>query len=123
MRARLTAAIFAWRPRGPAPGRAPRAARCADRAAVVLVGCFLMLQPLSTDLYLASLPGLTRTFAASVATVQLTLSVFVIALRRDAARHRAAVGPLRPLPGDARRHRAVRRRERRLRAARRRSSC
>ena len=49
-----------------------------DRAAVVLVGCFLMLQPLSTDFYLASLPGLTQTFSASVATVQLTLSVFVI---------------------------------------------
>jgi len=49
-----------------------------DRAAVVLVGCFLMLQPLSTDMYLASLPGLTQTFSASVATVQLTLSVFVL---------------------------------------------
>ena len=49
-----------------------------DRAAVVLIGCFLMLQPLSTDFYLASLPGLARTFAASVATVQLTLSVFVL---------------------------------------------
>jgi DHA1 family bicyclomycin/chloramphenicol resistance-like MFS transporter len=44
----------------------------------VLVGCFLMLQPMSTDFYLASLPGITRTFAASVATIQLTLSVFVI---------------------------------------------
>jgi len=49
-----------------------------DRTAVVLVGCFLMLQPLSTDFYLASLPALTQTFSASVATVQLTLSVFVI---------------------------------------------
>ena len=38
-----------------------------------------MLQPMSTDFYLASLPGLTQTFAASVATVQLTLSVFIIA--------------------------------------------
>jgi DHA1 family bicyclomycin/chloramphenicol resistance-like MFS transporter len=46
---------------------------------VVLIGCFLMLQPLSTDFYLASLPGLARTFAASVATIQLTLSVFIIA--------------------------------------------
>jgi DHA1 family bicyclomycin/chloramphenicol resistance-like MFS transporter len=50
-----------------------------DRTAVVLVGCYLMLQPLSTDFYLASLPGLTQTFSASVETVQLTLSVFVIA--------------------------------------------
>jgi len=49
-----------------------------DRTAVVLVGCYLMLQPLSTDFYLASLPGLTQTFSASVETVQLTLSVFVI---------------------------------------------
>ncbi len=38
-----------------------------------------MLQPMSTDFYLASLPGLTQTFAASIATVQLTLSVFIIA--------------------------------------------
>lgn len=39
----------------------------------------MMLQPLSTDMYLASLPGLTRTFATSAATVQLTLSVFALA--------------------------------------------
>lgn len=38
-----------------------------------------MLQAVSTDLYLASLPGLTRTFAASIATVQLTLSVWIAA--------------------------------------------
>lgn len=50
-----------------------------NRTLVVLVGCCLMLQPISTDLYLASLPGLTRSFGASVATVQLTLSVWVAA--------------------------------------------
>lgn len=61
-----------------------------DRAAVVLIGCFLMLQPMSTDLYLASLPGLTRTFAASVATVQLTLSVFIVAF----GTMQLAIGPL-----------------------------
>jgi DHA1 family bicyclomycin/chloramphenicol resistance-like MFS transporter len=49
------------------------------RAMVVLVGFLLMLQPVSTDLYLASLPGLTRTFAVSIATAQLTLSVWVAA--------------------------------------------
>ncbi len=49
------------------------------RALVVLIGFYLMLQPLATDFYLASLPGLTRTFATSAATVQLTLSVFVLA--------------------------------------------
>jgi len=50
-----------------------------NRAMVALIGCCMMLQPISTDLNLASLPGLTRTFAASIATVQLTLSVWVAA--------------------------------------------
>ena len=49
------------------------------RTLVALIGFYLMLQPLATDFYLASLPGLTRTFATSAATVQLTLSVFVLA--------------------------------------------
>jgi len=49
------------------------------RTLVVLIGFYLMLQPLATDFYLASLPGLTRTFATSAATVQLTLSVFALA--------------------------------------------
>lgn len=48
------------------------------RGLVVLLGCFMMLQPLSTDLYLVSMPGLTQRFAASMATVQLTLSVFAL---------------------------------------------
>ncbi len=46
---------------------------------LLLVICFLMLQPLSTDLYLASLPSLGSVFNAPSATVQLTLSMFVIA--------------------------------------------
>ena len=37
-----------------------------------------MLQPLSTDLYLASLPSLATVFGVPASTVQLTLSVFVI---------------------------------------------
>lgn len=43
-----------------------------------LITLMLMLQPLSTDLYLASLPGLARVFDATPAAVQLTLSLFVI---------------------------------------------
>ncbi|MFD2366752.1 multidrug effflux MFS transporter [Pseudoduganella sp. GCM10020061] len=43
-----------------------------------LIIAFLMLQPLSTDLYLASLPGLATVFAVPASTVQLTLSMFVI---------------------------------------------
>ncbi|OJV58363.1 MAG: hypothetical protein BGO36_03805, partial [Burkholderiales bacterium 68-10] len=38
---------------------------------------FLALQPLSTDLYLASLPALRVHFDASVSSVQLTLSAFL----------------------------------------------
>lgn len=54
-------------------------AQFAHAPILVLVACFLMLQPLSTDLYLASLPGLGKVFDAPAATVQLTLSMFVIA--------------------------------------------
>jgi DHA1 family bicyclomycin/chloramphenicol resistance-like MFS transporter len=44
---------------------------------LLITGC-LMLQPLSTDLYLASLPHLTGYFAATPAAVQQTLSFFVV---------------------------------------------
>lgn len=44
----------------------------------ILIAAFLMLQPLSTDLYLASLPSLATVFAVPASTVQLTLSLFVI---------------------------------------------
>lgn len=43
----------------------------------LITGC-LMLQPLSTDLYLPSLPHLTRDFGVTPADVQQTLSLFVI---------------------------------------------
>ena len=43
----------------------------------LITGC-LMLQPLSTDLYLASLPHLSTYFDVSPAAVQQTLSLFVI---------------------------------------------
>lgn len=42
----------------------------------LVTGCF-MLQPLSTDLYLASLPSLAADFGVSPAAVQQTLSLFV----------------------------------------------
>ena len=45
---------------------------------LVLVTAMLMMQPLSTDLYLASLPSLASVFDVPVATVQLTLTLFVI---------------------------------------------
>lgn len=43
----------------------------------LITGC-LMLQPLSTDLYLPSLPHLANDFAVTPAAVQQTLSLFVI---------------------------------------------
>ena len=43
----------------------------------LIAGC-LMLQPLSTDLYLASLPHLATDFAVGPAAVQQTLSLFVV---------------------------------------------
>ena len=45
---------------------------------LVLITAMLMMQPLSTDLYLASLPSLVSSFQVPVSTVQLTLSLFVI---------------------------------------------
>jgi DHA1 family bicyclomycin/chloramphenicol resistance-like MFS transporter len=45
---------------------------------LVLIIGFLMMQPLSTDLYLASLPGLANVFSVPPSVVQLTLSLFVI---------------------------------------------
>ncbi|MES2151262.1 MAG: multidrug effflux MFS transporter [Pseudomonadota bacterium] len=45
---------------------------------LLLIIGMLMLQPLSTDLYLASLPGLASGFTVPASTVQLTLSLFVI---------------------------------------------
>ncbi|MCF8177421.1 MAG: multidrug effflux MFS transporter [Sulfuritalea sp.] len=43
----------------------------------LVTGC-LMLQPLSTDLYLASLPNLASDFSVTPAAVQQTLSLFVL---------------------------------------------
>ena len=49
-----------------------------ERALITLIGLCFMLQPLATDAYLPSLPGLVRTFDAGIGTVQLTLSLFVL---------------------------------------------
>ncbi len=47
-------------------------------ALVILLGCIIALGPLSTDMYLPSLPALTEIFAADAAAVQFTLSAFMI---------------------------------------------
>jgi len=71
--------------RGPSPVRAdgPVAAvlrpSCPNPAHLLwLITGFWMLQPLSTDLYLASLPELASYFHASPALVQQTLSMFAL---------------------------------------------
>lgn len=53
-------------------------AQYAHAPVLLMIIGLLMLQPLSTDLYLASLPSLATGFGAPTATVQLTLSMFVI---------------------------------------------
>jgi DHA1 family bicyclomycin/chloramphenicol resistance-like MFS transporter len=56
---------------GLAPGR---------RSAIVLVlGALVAIGPLTADLYLPSLPSLVHVFATDVATVQLTLSLYLVA--------------------------------------------
>ncbi|WP_426192590.1 multidrug effflux MFS transporter [Massilia sp. DWR3-1-1] len=59
-----------------APQITPIAAFAHAPVLLLIIG-FLMLQPLSTDLYLASLPGLASAFQVPASTVQLTLSLFV----------------------------------------------
>jgi MFS transporter, DHA1 family, multidrug resistance protein len=47
--------------------------------ALFTVSLLVALQPLSTDLYLPSLPGLTRYFGTTVSAVQWTLTLFILA--------------------------------------------
>ena len=49
------------------------------RGRVVLITALVALGPLSTDLYLPSLPALTRDLDSDVAQAQLTLSLFLVA--------------------------------------------
>lgn len=65
--------------------------RRADSAPViVLLTVLVALGPISTDLYLPSLPSLMRYFSASEAEVQLTLSIFLVGL----AASQLVYGPL-----------------------------
>ncbi len=47
-------------------------------ALTILLACLAGLGPLSTDLYLPSLPAIARAFQSDAATVQLTLSAYLI---------------------------------------------
>ncbi|MER5866039.1 multidrug effflux MFS transporter [Kitasatospora sp. NPDC002040] len=62
---------------GPAPAGAPP-----GRATVALLGSLVALGPLTTDLYLPAIPGLTRDLGSTAPAVQLTLtgSLFGLAI-------------------------------------------
>jgi DHA1 family bicyclomycin/chloramphenicol resistance-like MFS transporter len=53
--------------------------RPAPLALLLTVTLLFALQPLSTDFYLPSLPGIARYFATDVSQVQMTLTVFAMA--------------------------------------------
>ena len=46
---------------------------------VLMLALLLGIQPITTDLYLPALPGLTRELGASVASAQLTLTALLLA--------------------------------------------
>jgi MFS transporter, DHA1 family, multidrug resistance protein len=63
-----------------APSRAvPAAPRVSIGLAALALTLLLGLQPVTTDIYLPALPGLTRELGASMAAAQLTLSVMILA--------------------------------------------
>ena len=64
----------------PAANPAPMRAKSlpSQPVLVAVLGFYMMLQAISTDLYLPSLPGIARTFGVPPSTVALTLSVFVL---------------------------------------------
>ncbi len=61
-----------------------------SRRIATLLTCLVALGPLSTDLYLPSLPAMVDVFGTDVARVQLTLSVFLVGF----AVSQLAYGPL-----------------------------
>ena len=65
-------------------------ARRAHAPILILITELPMLQPLSADLYLASLPSLTTGFNVSASTVPWTLSLFVIGFSEV----QGVIGPL-----------------------------
>src|SRR4051794_28280461 len=64
--------------------------RSDSRVVAVLLTALVAFGPLSTDLYLPSLPTLVQVFGSDIATVQLTLSVFLTGF----AVSQLAYGPL-----------------------------
>lgn len=72
------------------PARSEALAHLSPAAVLLLLTALIALQPLATDLYVPSLPGIARDFGAPVAAVQWTLSMFVVGF----AVGQLVVGPL-----------------------------
>lgn len=62
---------------GTAAGARPATHAISTRAVILLTAALSMLQPLATDLYLPTLPGIARYFQTDVSTAQWTLSIFI----------------------------------------------
>lgn len=77
-RAEATAHGAAAADPGAERGAAPAASRPAERGTVALLALLLSIQPMSTDMYLPSMPGLAAGLGVSAAAVQATLSVYIL---------------------------------------------
>jgi len=62
---------------GTAAGATTASRPLSPRAVILLIAALSMLQPLATDLYLPTLPGIARYFQTDVSTAQWTLSIFI----------------------------------------------
>ncbi|MEI7447590.1 MAG: multidrug effflux MFS transporter, partial [Burkholderiales bacterium] len=62
----------------PAPGRPGAPRTDPARGTVPLLALLLSIQPMSTDMYLPSMPGLAAGLGVSAAAVQATLSVYIL---------------------------------------------
>ena len=56
--------------------------------------------PTTLNVVVPALPQMANRLASDVATIQLAVTVYLLALAGGPARHGTAVGPLRPPPGD-----------------------
>ena len=90
------------------------AKRCTTRRAdpirtpwglLLLLMAMTAIGPTTLNILVPALPQLAHQLGADVATIQLTVSLYLLALAVGAARDGAAVGPLRPPAGAARRAR------------------
>ena len=76
-------------------------AAMSSRLTVLLLALMLGIQPVSSDLYLPTLPILTQEFGASMAQAHMTLSALLLALDRKSTRLNSSHIPLSRMPSSA----------------------